>query len=161
MGTRSAGKTLDCFVSDEFMIEHPDDVPGTIGEQIELYESSNGARGNAISGIPVVLMYTLGAKSGQIRKTPVLRVEHDGVYLVVGSVGGAPKSPAWVCNLRENPVLDLRDKDEVFPVHAEEVTDTKAHAQWWRRALHVFPQYAEYAERANRKIPIFTLTPTT
>lgn len=142
------------------MIEHLDSVPGTIAEQIKILESSGGTRGNTISGVPVVLMHTVGAKSGQIRKALVVRIEYGGVYLVVGSAGGAPKNPSWVYNLRDNPVLDLRDQDRVFTVRAEEVTDAELRAQWWSRALQAYSDYAEYAARAGREIPIFTLTPT-
>ena len=130
-----------------------------VGEQIEAYEASDGAEANTVSGMPVVILYTIGAKSGEIRKAPLMRVEHDGVYLAVGSIGGAPKDPAWVFNLRANPVFELRDKDRVVTVRATEIADPHERAVWWERAVAAFPPYAEYTTRTTRTFPLFTLAP--
>lgn len=130
-----------------------------VNEQIDVYESSDGATGTTIDGIPVVIMYTVGAKSGQIRKAPVMRVEDDGTYLAVGSIGGAPKNPAWVANLRANPVIELRDAERTFTVRATEIDDPEQRAQWWDRAVNIFPPYKAYTKRTDRVFPLFTLTP--
>ncbi|MBA0045311.1 nitroreductase family deazaflavin-dependent oxidoreductase [Mycobacterium sp. NPDC050853] len=147
-------------MSNQFTSEYIAANPQWVDEQIEIYESSGGAEGTTFDGIPVVVLYTVGAKSGQIRKAPLMRVEHEGVYLAVGSIGGAPKNPAWVANLRANPLIDLRDGENVEVVRADEITDEAERAAWWERAVAAFPPYAEYTTRTDRVFPLFTLTPT-
>ncbi len=146
-------------MSNHFTSEYIATNPQWVDEQIEIYESSGGAEGTTFDGIPVVVLYTIGVKSGQIRKAPLMRVEHKGVYLAVGSIGGAPKNPAWVANLRANALIDLRDGENVKTVRADEITDETARAAWWERAVAAFPSYAEYTKRTTRVFPLFTLTP--
>lgn len=146
-------------MTNEFTFEYIATNPQWVDEQIEIYESSGGIEGTTLEGIPVVILYTVGAKSGQIRKAPLMRVEHEGVYLAVGSIGGAPKNPAWVANLRANPVFELRDGEDVQTVRAEEISDDAERATWWERAVAAFPPYAEYTKRTTRVFPLFTLTP--
>ncbi|WP_078323915.1 nitroreductase family deazaflavin-dependent oxidoreductase [Mycobacteroides salmoniphilum] len=146
-------------MSSHFTSEYIATNPQWVDEQIEIYESSGGAEGTTFDGVPVVVLYTVGAKSGQIRKAPLMRVEHEGVYLAVGSIGGAPKNPAWVANLRTNPVIELRDGENVQTVRADEVTDEADRDTWWDRAVAAFPPYAEYTTRTARVFPLFTLTP--
>lgn len=122
-----------------------------VDDHIRGYEANGDAQG-------AVLMYTIGAKSGEIRKAPVMRVEHDGVYLAVASIGGGPKDPAWVFNLRANPLIEMRDKDQTFTVRAKEVLDPEQRAKWWDRAVAAYPPYAQYLTRTARVFPIFTLT---
>jgi deazaflavin-dependent oxidoreductase (nitroreductase family) len=130
---------------------------GWVREQVETYERTGGREADTLrdTGIPVVVMTTRGHRSGLLRKTPVMRVEHDGEYAIVGSVGGAPKDPAWVANLRADPrAVTLQDGPEPFDVEVREV-DGDERARWWDRAVAVYPPYAEYQERTERRIPVF------
>ncbi len=136
-------------------------APGTskwAREQAELYERSGGTKGTTINGYPVVVLTSLGAKSGKLRKTCVIRVEHDGAYLVVGSKGGAEDHPGWVFNLRDNPHVELQDGPTKRDYDAEELSGEER-ATWWQRAVDVFPTYASYQTKTDRQIPIFRLTP--
>jgi deazaflavin-dependent oxidoreductase (nitroreductase family) len=146
-------------MTEEFTFEYIKQHPHTwVKDQIEVYESSGGAKGTTLEGMPTVILATIGAKSGEIRKTPLMRVEHGGTYLAVGSYGGAPKSPAWVANLRANPVFELRDKDQVFTVRAEEIKDEQTRSAWWERAVAAYPPYQDYTKKTDREFPLFTLT---
>ncbi|MFH8449351.1 nitroreductase family deazaflavin-dependent oxidoreductase [Streptomyces fungicidicus] len=129
-----------------------------VREQVELYESSGGTEGTTLPGTskPVVLLTSRGAKSGKLRKTPVMRVEHDGRYAVVASLGGAPKHPVWYHNLKADPRVELRDGPGKWDMTAREVTGTEK-AEWWKRAVAAFPQYADYQEKTDREIPVFVL----
>ncbi len=131
-----------------------------VRDQVELYESSGGQKGNTLrdTGLPVVIVTTRGNKSGKIRKTPLMRVEHDGQYLLVASKGGAPKHPVWYYNLKADPgnVL-VQDGPEPFEVHVREL-DGDERAEWWQRAVAAFPPYAEYQEKTQRRIPVFLAT---
>ncbi|MCX4095158.1 nitroreductase family deazaflavin-dependent oxidoreductase [Nocardia sp. alder85J] len=127
-------------------------------EQADKYESSNGAEGKTMKGKPIILLITVGAKSGKIRKTPLMRVEHDGEYAVVASLGGAPKNPVWYYNIKADPHVELRDGDVVKDYTAREVFDDEK-AQWWERAVAAWPDYAEYQKKTDRSIPLFVLTP--
>ncbi|MER5911322.1 nitroreductase family deazaflavin-dependent oxidoreductase [Streptomyces sp. NPDC001982] len=131
-----------------------------VQEQVELYESSGGTKGTTLldTGLPVILLTTLGAKSGKIRKTPLMRVEHDGTYAVVASLGGAPKHPVWYFNIRSEPHVELQDGPVKQDMTAREVTGEEK-AQWWERAVAAFPPYAEYQEKTSREIPVFVLEP--
>lgn len=131
-----------------------------VREQVELYESSGGTEGTTLldSGMPVVVLTTLGAKSGKIRKTPLMRVEHEGQYAVVASQGGAPKHPVWYHNLKSHPVAELQDGPVKQEVAAREVTGDEK-AEWWRRAVAAYPPYADYQEQTDRDIPVFVLEP--
>lgn len=129
-----------------------------VREQVELYERSGGTEGTTLNGKPVVIVTNVGAKSGKIRKTPVMRVEHDGRYAVVGSVGGAPKHPRWVFNLRANPQVQLQDGPKKREMVAREVSGEEREI-WWARAVEAFPAYASYQQKTERQIPVFVLEP--
>ncbi|MBE7699203.1 nitroreductase family deazaflavin-dependent oxidoreductase [Oerskovia sp. Sa1BUA8] len=125
-------------------------------KQAELYETSGGTKGTTLRGMPVVILWTLGAKSGKIRKTPLMRVEHDGTYAVVASLGGAPQHPVWYHNIVANPHVELQDGPERHDYTAREVTGEEK-ALWWERAVAAYPDYASYQERTDREIPVFVL----
>ncbi|MDI9914200.1 nitroreductase family deazaflavin-dependent oxidoreductase [Rhodococcus sp. IEGM 1379] len=127
-------------------------------DQVELIEKSGGTEGNELNGMAVVVLTTVGAKSGKIRKTPLMRVEHDGKYAVVASLGGAPKNPVWYYNVKANPNVTLRDATQVSDMVAREVTGDEK-AIWWERAVAAFPDYAEYQKKTDREIPVFVLEP--
>ncbi|MEV8389645.1 MULTISPECIES: nitroreductase family deazaflavin-dependent oxidoreductase [unclassified Streptomyces] len=128
-------------------------------EQVELYEGSGGKEGTTLNGLPVIVLTTLGAKSGKIRKSPLMRVEHEGVYAAVGSMGGAPKHPVWYHNLVADPRAELQDGPERQDMIAREVTGDEKTA-WWKRAVEAFPPYAEYQTKTDREIPVFILEPS-
>jgi deazaflavin-dependent oxidoreductase (nitroreductase family) len=133
-----------------------------VREQVELYESSGGTKGTTLmdTGLPVVILTTRGAKSGKIRKTPVMRVEHDGQYAVVASLGGAPKHPVWYHNLKSDPHVELQDGTARQDMTAREVTGSEK-AEWWERAVAAYPPYDDYQKRTDREIPVFVLEPST
>lgn len=124
----------------------------------EEYMESGGTRGTEMKGRPVVLLTTIGAKTGKIRKTPLMRVEHDGEYAVVASLGGAPKHPVWYYNLKANPRVELQDGTETADYDAREVFGDEK-ATWWERAVASWPDYADYQSKTERQIPVFVLTP--
>jgi len=126
-------------------------------EQAELIESSGGTEGTTLRGYPVVLLTTLGATSGKIRKTPLMRVEHDGQYAVVASLGGAPKHPVWYYNVSKNPLVELQDGPVRKDYTSRELNGDER-AVWWQRAVEAFPDYADYAAKTDRLIPVFLLT---
>ena len=139
-------------------------VPSTaawVRDQVEEYEGSGGASGTTLrdTGLPVVIVTNRGAKTGAVRKTPLMRVEYEGSYAAVGSKGGAPKNPVWVYNLRKNPQVELRDGARTGEMTAREVTGEER-AVWWERAVAAYPPYAEYQQRTDRLIPVFVLEPT-
>jgi deazaflavin-dependent oxidoreductase (nitroreductase family) len=129
-----------------------------VRDQVEVYEGSGGADGTTLrdTGLPVVLMTMQGVRSGKVRKVPVMRVEHDGVYAAVASVGGAPENPRWYRNLLAHPQVVLRDRDVVKQVTAREIFGAEKEL-WWDRAVAAFPPYAEYQTRNSRQIPVFVL----
>ncbi|MEV7601476.1 nitroreductase family deazaflavin-dependent oxidoreductase [Kitasatospora sp. NPDC089797] len=131
-----------------------------VREQVELYESSGGTRGTTLrdTGLPVVVLTMRGARSGRIRKVPLMRVEHGGRYAAVASKGGDPSHPVWYFNLRADPHIELQDGPERRRMTAREVTGDEKD-QWWRRAVAAYPPYAEYQEKADRVIPVFVLEP--
>ena len=130
-----------------------------VREQVETYERSGGAEGNTMGGKPVIILTTLGAKSGKVRKTPLMRVEHDGRYAVVASMGGAPQLPVWYHNIVANPAVELQDGPKRQDYQAHEATGDEK-AQWWDRAVEAWPDYAEYQKKTDREIPLFVLEPT-
>lgn len=137
--------------------------PSTIDwvrEQVELYESSGGTKGTTLrdTGLPVVLLTLRGAKSGKVRKTPLMRVEHDGVYAAVASQGGAPTHPVWYHNIRAHPRIQLQDGPVKKTMLAREVTGEEKEI-WWERAVAAFPPYADYQRRTDRQIPLLLLEP--
>ncbi len=127
-------------------------------EQAELFEGSGGARGNTLRGMPIILLTSIGAQSGKLRKTPLMRVEHEGEYAVVASLGGAPKHPVWYYNLVKHPRVDLQDGAVKQDYLAREVTGDEK-AVWWERAVAAYPDYADYQKKTTRQIPVFVLTP--
>lgn len=129
-----------------------------VRDQVELIENSGGTEGTTMRGMPVIVLTTRGAKSGKIRKTPLMRVEHEGSYAAVASLGGAPKHPVWYFNVRADPRVELRDGTELRDMNAREVTGEEK-ALWWRRAVEAFPDYADYQEKTTRDIPVFVLEP--
>ena len=127
-------------------------------ENAEKYMESGGTDGTELQGKPVILLTTIGAKSGKIRKTPLMRVEHDGEYAVVASLGGAPKNPVWYHNVKAHPRVELQDGPVTRDYEAREVFDDEK-ATWWERAVEAWPDYAEYQTKTDRQIPVFVLTP--
>ncbi len=141
-----------------------------VADQVELYESSGGTKGTTLGSLigpddptrrdlPVVILTTLGAKSRKIRKSPLMRVEHNGSYIVVASKGGAPTHPVWYHNLVADPRVELQNGPVRQDMLAREVSGDEK-AQWWARAVEAFPDYADYQENTDRDIPVFVLEPT-
>jgi len=129
-----------------------------VRDQVELYEGSGGTEGTTMRDMPVVVLTTVGARSGKLRKTPLMRVEHDGTYAVVASQGGAPTHPLWYHNLRAHPRVELQDGTHKSDYLAREVTGEEK-AIWWERAVAAYPDYADYQTRTERQIPVFVLEP--
>ena len=132
-----------------------------VREQVELYESSGGTQGTTLmdTGMPCVLVTHMGNKSGAVRKIPLMRVEHNGNYVLIGSMGGQPKNPVWVYNLRANPDVTLRDATEVFDMRVREVTDDQERSALWAAAVAAYPEYAAYQAKTSRVIPVFIAEP--
>jgi len=124
----------------------------------ETYEASGGAEGADLRGRPVIVLTSVGAKSGKLRKTALMRVEHEGVYAVVASKGGSPEQPAWYFNLVANPHVELQD-GAVRRDYDARVVDGEEYDQWWARANEVWPDYAGYQRKTERRIPLFVLEP--
>jgi len=131
-----------------------------VREQVELYEKSGGTRGTTLrdTGLPVVISSSRGARSGKLRKTPLMRVEQDGSYAAVASQGGAPTHPLWYYNFRADPRVELQDGPRKHDMIAREVTGDER-ARWWERAVAAYPPYAEYQRKTARQIPVFVLEP--
>ena len=135
--------------------------PGTAAwarKQSELYEATNGEQGGDLRGRPVIVLTSVGARTGKLRKTALMRVEHEGVYAVVASMGGAPRNPVWYHNLKKNPHVELQDRATRRDYMAREVTGDEK-ATWWERAVETWPDYAKYQARTERQIPVFVLEP--
>ena len=128
-----------------------------VREQVELYESSNGAKGTTLrdTGLPVIIVTHTGNRTGAVRKTPLMRVKDGTSYVLVGSQGGAPTDPVWVHNLRVNATVELRDLAVVQAMRVREVMDAAERARVWALAVAAFPPYAEYQTKTKRQIPIF------
>lgn len=128
-----------------------------VRNQVEEYEASSGAKANTLrdTGLPIIILTTKGNKSGKLRKAPLMRVEHDGQYLLVGSMGGSPQNPVWVWNLKADPTaVAVQDGAEPFDTSVREL-EGEERATWWDRAVMAFPAYATYQENTERHIPIF------
>ena len=128
-----------------------------VRDQVEAYEGSGGREANTLrdTGLPVVIVTMRGNKSGKVRKVALMRVEHDGEYALVASMGGAPTHPVWYYNLTSNPdEVAIQDGAEPFPVRVREVSGAERDA-WWTRAVAAYPPYAEYQQRTERVIPVF------
>jgi deazaflavin-dependent oxidoreductase (nitroreductase family) len=133
---------------------------GWVRDQVEQFEASDGREANTLrdTGLPIIVVTNRGNKSGKVRKTPLMRVEHGGEYALVGSVGGAPKNPVWVYNLRAHPDdVTIQDGADRFAVRVREI-DGDERDRWWERAVAAYPPYAEYQERTTRRIPVFVAT---
>lgn len=129
-----------------------------VRDQVELYESSGGTKGTTLRGMPVVILSTLGRHSGKVRKAALMRVEHDGRYAVVASLGGNPKNPLWYANVVAHPEVQLQDGPHTWDMIAREVTGEEK-ALWWKRAVEAYPPYADYQLKTSREIPVFVLEP--
>jgi F420H(2)-dependent quinone reductase len=127
-------------------------------EQADKYAASGGTDAADMKGKPIILMTTLGAKTGKLRKTPLMRIEHGGQYAVVASRGGAPINPVWYHNLKKNSRVELQDGAVTRDYHAREVFGEEKDI-WWERAVEAYPDYAEYQTKTERQIPVFVLTP--
>jgi deazaflavin-dependent oxidoreductase (nitroreductase family) len=127
-------------------------------DQAELYERSGGTEGTELNGRPVVILTSVGAKTGKLRKTPLMRVEYQGQYAVVAPLGGAPHNPVWYHNLIANPLVELQDGPVKKEYRAREVSGAEREI-WWERAVAAWPDYAAYQKRTTRTIPVFVLTP--
>ena len=135
--------------------------PGTAGyarRQAERYEATNGAEASDLRGRPVIVLTSVGAKTGKLRKTALMRVEHEGAYAVVASLGGSPNHPVWYYNLKTNPHVELQDGPTKRDYMAREVTGDEK-AIWWERAVDTWPDYARYQVKTDRQIPVFVLDP--
>lgn len=131
-----------------------------VRDQVETYERSGGRDGNTLrdTGLPVIIVTTKGNKTGTLRKTPLMRVEHDGEYVLVASMGGAPKNPVWYYNLKAAPdAVTIQDGPEPFAVDVRELSGDER-AVWWERAAAAFPPYNEYQTKTDRLIPVFLAT---
>jgi F420H(2)-dependent quinone reductase len=129
-----------------------------VRDQVETYERTGGAEGNTMAGKPVIILTTIGAKTGKVRKTPLMRVEHDGNYAVVASKAGAPTHPVWYHNISANPQVKLQDGPTPQDMVAHEATGDEKR-EWWERAVAAWPDYAEYQKKTDREIPVFVLEP--
>jgi deazaflavin-dependent oxidoreductase (nitroreductase family) len=127
-------------------------------EQADKIAESGGTQGTDMKGMPVILLTTVGAKSGKLRKTPLMRVEHNGQYAIVASLGGAPKNPVWYYNVAKNPRVELQDGTVTHDYDAREVFGDEK-TVWWERAVAAYPDYADYQQKTERQIPVFVLTP--
>lgn len=131
-----------------------------VRDQVRKIEENGTTDGTTIAGRPVIVMTTRGAKSGKLRKVPLMRVEDNGTYAVVASMGGSPKNPVWYHNVVAHPQVDLQDGTEHSERVAREVTGEEK-AFWWKRAVAAYPDYADYQAKTDRQIPVFVLEPTT
>jgi len=134
---------------------------GWVRDQVEKFEASGGTEATTLTdtGLPIVVITSRGARSGKVRKTPLMRVEHDGRYAAVASQGGSPKNPLWYYNFVAHPDVVLQDGPRITEMTAREVTGDEK-AKWWERAVAAYPPYAEYQEKTSRQIPVFVLEPT-
>jgi deazaflavin-dependent oxidoreductase (nitroreductase family) len=130
-----------------------------VADQVMQYEASGGAEGGTLMGKPVVILTTTGRHSGKVRKTPLMRVEHDGTYAVVASMGGAPKHPVWYLNLMASPTATLQDGPNVYQMAVRELEGDERE-RWWQVAVEAWPAYNDYQARTERRIPVVILEPT-
>ena len=130
-----------------------------VANQVELYESSNGAEGTTLFDLPCIIVTNKGNKTGAVRKTPLMRVVDGDNYVLVASWGGAPKHPVWYYNLKSDPSVEIRDIDKVQPMSVHEVTDPMEKARLWKIAVAAYPPYEEYQEKTSRVIPVFVAVP--
>ena len=141
-----------------------DYLPPTIDwvrKQVEVYEGTNGEKGSTLmdSGLPCIIVTHVGNKTGGIRKIPLMRVKVDNSYVLIGSMGGQPKNPVWVYNLRANPDVQIRDKHEVTEMKVREVSDESERQSLWEASVEAYPPYEEYQAKTDRIIPVFIAEP--
>jgi deazaflavin-dependent oxidoreductase (nitroreductase family) len=129
-----------------------------VRDQVAAIEDSGGREGTTMRGMPVIVLTTKGSKSGKLRKSPLMRVEHDGRYAVVASLGGAPQNPVWYYNVIANPLVEVQDGPVKQDMNAREVTGAEK-AEWWKRAVAAYPDYANYQKKTDREIPVFVMEP--
>ena len=131
-----------------------------VRDQVELYERSGGTEGTTLgdTGLPVIVVTNVGARSGKVRKTPLMRVEHEGSYAAVASQGGAPSHPLWYHNLLASPRVEVQDGPKRMKMVARLLAGSERDL-WWERAVAAFPPYAEYQAKTSRQIPVFVLEP--
>ena len=139
-------------------------IPPTLDwvrKQVELYEGSGGTEGAELldTGMPCIIVTHTGNRTGGIRKIPLMRVKVGDAYVLVGSMGGAPKNPVWVYNLRANPDVEIRDRTEVMPMRVREVEDEDERARLWAAAVEAYPPYDDYQAKTSRRIPVFIAEP--
>jgi F420H(2)-dependent quinone reductase len=127
-------------------------------KQVELYEATNGVKGGTLAGKPVIILTFKGAKSGKIRKTPLMRIEHNGIYAVVAANAGAPTHPSWYNNIVANPIVELQDGAVKQDLRVREVFGEEKN-EWWKRADAAYPEFPAYRARAGREIPVLVLEP--
>src|SRR5271167_2658078 len=127
-------------------------------KQVELYEATNGVKGGTLNGKPVILLTFKGAKSGKIRKTPLMRIEHDGTYAIVASNAGAPTHPSWYHNIKANPLVELQDGAVRRDMRVRELSGEEK-KEWWKRADAAYPEFPDYRARAGREIPVLVVEP--
>ncbi len=138
--------------------EYAPSTAGRARQQAERYEATNGREAGDLRGRPIIVLTSVGARTGKLRKTALMRVEHEGVYAVVASLGGAPRHPVWYYNLKRNPHVELQDQARKGDYLAREVTGAEK-AVWWARAVEAWPDYATYQAKTARQIPVFVLEP--
>ena len=141
-----------------------DYIPPSLGwvkKQVELYESSGGTKGTTLleTGMPCIIVTHIGNQTGGIRKIPLMRVKVEESYVLVGSMGGQPKNPVWVYNLRANPEVEIRDETEVTNMRVREVTEDSERDALWKASAEAYPPYIDYQAKTNRKIPVFLAEP--
>ena len=143
------------------MNEYIPSPSGWVADQVELYEGSGGTEGTTLrdTGMPCIIVTHVGAKTGGIRKIPLMRVAVDKSYVLIGSYGGRPKNPVWVYNLSANPDVEIRDKPKVFKMRVREVTDDPERQRLWDASANAYPPYTEYQEKTSRQIPVFVAEP--
>ena len=137
-------------------------IPSTsqwVAEQVELYEGSGGTDGTTLNGLPVIIVTNRGRKTGAIRKTPLMRVADGNNYVLVASMGGAPKHPVWYHNLKAEPNVEIRDETEVYSMRVRQVVDLDEKQRLWGIAVEAYPPYQEYQDRTDRVIPVFIAEP--
>lgn len=139
-------------------------IPPTLDwvrKQVELYEGSGGTEGSTLldTGMPCIIVTHVGNKTGATRKIPLMRVKVDNSYVLVGSMGGQPKNPVWVYNLRANPDVSIRDQTEVTEMRVREVTDEQEREALWNASAETYPPYIDYQAKTSRKIPVFLAEP--
>ncbi len=139
-------------------------IPPTLDwvrKQVDLYEGSGGTEGNTLldTGMPCIIVTHTGNKTGAIRKIPLMRVKVDNSYVLIGSMGGQPKNPVWVYNLRANPDVEIRDGTEVTKMRVREVAEKSEREKLWNASAQAYPPYNDYQAKTTRQIPVFVAEP--